>query len=85
MKRTDFKSDKELLEYLTNSFTNYTYTVHSVGGMYINNDAMVNGVKQLEELSRQAAFARMMGETPKPFNALEKLGMEMLMEAAQVK
>lgn len=84
MKRTDFKSDKELLDYLSNYFTNCTYTVHSVGGMYINNDAMVNGVKQLEELSRQAAFARMMGETPKPFNALEKLGMEMLMEAAKI-
>jgi hypothetical protein len=82
MKRSDFKNDAELLAYLRDFFDSRQFPVHSVGGMYINNDAMVKGVKQLEESARKAQFAIAMGDNPQPFNALEKLGLELLMQAA---
>lgn len=84
MKLSDFKTTKELTDMLEQVFAEGTPAVRSTNPMYINTEALRDGVKAVTERERQAQIDMMMGNTPPPCTALERLGMELLLNIAGI-
>ncbi len=82
MKLSDFKTTKELTDYLATVYGETPYPVRSCPSMLLDTDTLRQAVSDVALLETKASIAAKLGDTPKPMTALERIGMEVLITSA---